>query len=311
LIKYANIRLLPQNSADSRCQLFRLLGEPVRLRLLASAEREELSLGELADALGESLPNVSRHATQLRKEGLLTERRLGTRTFVRFATASLSDAVVEDALGVGRALCEEASVFARIQDIVKRRDPRTHELLSLERELPAPRSVADEIPLYLAALRRIVPARDLVIDASPGSGALLDVLAPIFRRVVALEAPGASRPSRAEQHAKLRGYANVSVIFGDAGAEPVRSELSGAADLVLLTSSAGAERAPGTALVSLLKRGGRFVFVETDARASEARTEVATLALEQVRVERVEASRVLGRADAADWRVFSALRPLG
>ena len=100
-------------------------------------------------------------------------------------------------------------------------------------------------------------------------------------------------------------------LHGDAGAEPVRSELSGAADLVLLTSSAGAERAPGTALVSLLKRGGRFVFVETDARASEARTEVATLALEQVRVERVEASRVLGRADAADWRVFSALRPLG
>jgi DNA-binding transcriptional ArsR family regulator/protein-L-isoaspartate O-methyltransferase len=287
------------------------LGEPVRLRLLASAEREELSLGELADALGESLPNVSRHATQLRKEGLLNERRLGTRTFVRFAASSLSDAVIEDALGVGRALCEQASVFARINDIVKRRDPRTHELLSLERELPAPRSVADETPLYLAALRRIVPARDLVIDASPGSGALLDVLAPIFRRVVALESPGASRPSRAEQHANLRGYSNVSVIFGDVRAEPVRTELSGAADLVLLTSSAGAERAPITALVSLLKRGGRFICIETDVRGSGAGTEVATSALEHVRVERLEASRILGRADAADWRVFSALRPLG
>ena len=86
------------NAANSRWQLFRLLGEPVRLRMLASAARQELSLGELADALAESLPNVSRHAAQLRQAGLLDERRLGTRTFVRFAARNTGYALLDDAL---------------------------------------------------------------------------------------------------------------------------------------------------------------------------------------------------------------------
>lgn len=57
--------------------------EPARLRLLALAAEEELGIGELAELLGESQPNVSparRHAEGL---GLLAVRREGTRAFVR------------------------------------------------------------------------------------------------------------------------------------------------------------------------------------------------------------------------------------
>ena len=135
------------SSPALRWQLFRLLGEPARLRLLACAEREELSLGELADALGESLPNVSRHTTQLRQAGLLDERRLGTRTFVRFANAQSQDPLIDDALRVGRALCDEDAVFARIPEIIRRRDARTRELLQREGEPRPARGVSDELPL--------------------------------------------------------------------------------------------------------------------------------------------------------------------
>jgi ArsR family transcriptional regulator len=42
----------------SRWELYRVLSEPVRLRLLALAAEEELTIGELADLVGESQPNV-------------------------------------------------------------------------------------------------------------------------------------------------------------------------------------------------------------------------------------------------------------
>ena len=55
----------------ARWELYRLLSEPVRLRVLALAAEEELAIGELAELLGESQPNVSRHAAPLRQAGAL------------------------------------------------------------------------------------------------------------------------------------------------------------------------------------------------------------------------------------------------
>src|SRR6516162_5398655 len=90
-----------------RWELYRILSEPVRLRLLALAADEELAIGELAELLGESQPNVSRHTAPLRQAGLLAVRKQGTRTLVRLADGAHADAVVADALGSGRALCDE------------------------------------------------------------------------------------------------------------------------------------------------------------------------------------------------------------
>ena len=58
-------------SSSQRWELYRVLSEPARLRLLALAAEEELSIGELAELLQESQPNVSRHAGALRQAGLL------------------------------------------------------------------------------------------------------------------------------------------------------------------------------------------------------------------------------------------------
>ena len=51
--------------STSRWELYRVLAEPVRLRLLALAAEEELAIGELAGLLSESQPNVSRHVAPL------------------------------------------------------------------------------------------------------------------------------------------------------------------------------------------------------------------------------------------------------
>ena len=111
----------------SRWELYRVLSEPMRLRLLALTAEEELSIGELAELLNESQPNVSRHATALRQARLLADRREGTRTFLRVTSQALRDAVVMDALASGRELCESEGSQARIADVLRAREAPTHE----------------------------------------------------------------------------------------------------------------------------------------------------------------------------------------
>src|SRR3954451_23769329 len=90
----------------ARWELYRLLAEPVRLRLLALAAEEELTIGELAELLREGQPNVSRHVAPLRKAGLVSVRKHGTRVLVQLADHAHRDAVVADGLAAGRELCE-------------------------------------------------------------------------------------------------------------------------------------------------------------------------------------------------------------
>ncbi|MGQ0508357.1 MAG: ArsR/SmtB family transcription factor, partial [Myxococcaceae bacterium] len=63
----------------SRVELFRLLSESDRLRVLALCGEEELSVGELSTLLDDSQPQVSRKVAPLRDAGLLVARKEGTR----------------------------------------------------------------------------------------------------------------------------------------------------------------------------------------------------------------------------------------
>ena len=71
----------------ARADLFRLLGDEDRLRLLALCAEEELTVGELATLLGESQPQVTKKSQPLREVGLLSARRDGTRTLLRAQVA--------------------------------------------------------------------------------------------------------------------------------------------------------------------------------------------------------------------------------
>ena len=66
-----------------RADLFRLLGDEDRLRLLALCAEDELTVGELAQLLGESQPQITKKTQPLREAGLLAARRDGTRTLLK------------------------------------------------------------------------------------------------------------------------------------------------------------------------------------------------------------------------------------
>src|SRR5262245_38961112 len=179
--------MVAQLAFDERWQLYRLLSDPVRLRLLALAAEEELAIGELAELLSEPQPNVSRHATPLRQAGLLIDRRQGTRTLIRLAEGATSDPVVADALKAGQRLCEEDGSAARVPEVVRARDMRTREFFAHAVKSDDPPGIAPELPAYLCAFAALVERRELAVDAGTGDGALLDALAPLFQRVVAFD----------------------------------------------------------------------------------------------------------------------------
>jgi ArsR family transcriptional regulator len=62
--------------------IFRALADPTRLRIVALLRRMELSVGELAQVLGQSQPRVSRHVKILVDAGVAARRREGSWVFL-------------------------------------------------------------------------------------------------------------------------------------------------------------------------------------------------------------------------------------
>ena len=215
-------------SSSERWELYRVLSEPMRLRLLALAADDELSIGELAELLGESQPNVSRHAAALRQAGLLRDRREGTRTLVRVAPEAIRDAVVADALTSGRALCERDGSLARIARVLRAREAPAHEFFA-RAEKGKIDAVPAEIGAYLAALGQLLPRRALALDAGTGDGRLLEVLAPLYERVVAVDR-SAEQLARARERVARRGFGNVTLLRAELDSGELQRMVGVAAD---------------------------------------------------------------------------------
>jgi len=63
--------------------LFRVLGHPVRVRMLQLLREGELSVGALQIALSLDSSGTSQHLTALRKQGLVASRKEGTTVYYR------------------------------------------------------------------------------------------------------------------------------------------------------------------------------------------------------------------------------------
>jgi DNA-binding transcriptional ArsR family regulator len=297
-------------SAAQRWELYRVLSEPLRLRLLALAVDDELSIGELAELLGESQPNVSRHAGALRQAGLLCDRREGTRTLVRLARDASRDAVVADALASGRALCERDGSLGRIPQILRAREAAAHEFFARPGRARVD-AVPTEAGAYLAALAPLLPSRTLALDAGTGDGRLLEVLAPLFERVVALDRSPAQL-SRARERSSARGFRNVTFIEAELDSPELRHALGmdlgaksrGGADAVVASRVLHHAPQPAKAVVELASvcaAGGALIVLDYARHDDESMREQADAWLG---FEPAELRRFARGAGLEDVRVF-------
>lgn len=76
---------LPEPLVELVAQRFRVIGEPMRIKLLDCLRDGSATVGELVEALGASQQNVSKHLGVLHQAGIVSRAREGTS--VRYAIA--------------------------------------------------------------------------------------------------------------------------------------------------------------------------------------------------------------------------------
>ena len=96
---------IPDDLAELVARRFRLLAEPMRIRLLDRLRDGEATVGELSTELSASQQNISKHLAVLADAGMLGRRKDGNRVYYRIVDASVF------------ALCEQ--VCGAVQEQVR------------------------------------------------------------------------------------------------------------------------------------------------------------------------------------------------
>ena len=250
-----------------RADLFRLLGDEDRLRLLALCAEDELTVGELASLLGESQPQVTKKSQPLREIGLLSARRDGTRTLLR---AELdADPILDAAVEEGRTLCNKDGSLSRVAGIVASREELSRRYFEAPAgDAPTVSMSTDtgELLAWLPLLAPLLPHTELAIDIGTGEGTLLPLLSPLYTRVVAVDRSPA-RLARCAARIAALGLPNVRLREGDVEdpglAEDVHQR--GGADLVIMARVLHHAARPQDAIAAaarLLRPGGAFVIAD-------------------------------------------------
>ena len=283
-----------------RADLFRLLGDEDRLRLLALCAEEELTVGELATLLGESQPQVTKKSQPLREVGLLASRRDGTRTLLKTdivprSAATLEkmgerearDPVITAALEEGRSLCSKDGSLARVPRLVAQREELSRRLFETPAsgETAPPPPVDSELLAWVPLLAPLLPGHALAVDLGTGEGALLPLLSPLYERVVAVDRSPA-RLARCGARIASWGLPNVRLREGSVddpalaqeidqlsaslraaarSSEPGPFDHRGGADLVVMARMLVHASRPQDAIASamrLVRPGGHLVIID-------------------------------------------------
>jgi len=103
---------LPEPLADLIAQRFRVIGEPMRIRLLDLLREEPATVGELQRALGTTQQNVSRHLAVLHQAGIVSREKQGNHVAYSIADESVFALCEEVCGGLRRRIAELDGLLA-------------------------------------------------------------------------------------------------------------------------------------------------------------------------------------------------------
>jgi DNA-binding transcriptional ArsR family regulator len=98
---------LTPDAAELIARRFRALSDPTRLRIVdLLRRREEASVGEIAEAVGGSQQNVSKHLAALHSEGFVSRRKRGTSAIYRISDSGVHQICDGVSAGIETQLAE-------------------------------------------------------------------------------------------------------------------------------------------------------------------------------------------------------------
>lgn len=198
-------------------ELFRLLGDEMRLRLLRvlGGKHGRLNVSELTSVLGIAQSGVSRHLRLLKEAGLVLEERGGGFAFYRLSPALLDGGFggVWPALQAQFAEASHTSAVradeARLQEVIRLRKENFEAHGSDRAQFVPGRSWA----AWSRALGLLLPPAD-VADIACGEGYLSVECAHWAHRVTAIDR-SSDVLKRAKSLAERRGVSNITWKRGD------------------------------------------------------------------------------------------------
>lgn len=210
-------RATPVQPVRALIDLLGDVSEMVRLRVLRILEREELSVGEVAQVVQLPQSTVSRHLKILSEGGWVVRRASGTAMLYRLVLDELAPearalwVTIREQMGSGSS-GEIAGDTRRLESVIAERasDPQAFfgrvagEWDSIRGQWFGERFT----PLSLLSL---LPREWVVADLGCGTGNVAELLAPVVKRVVAVDQSG---PMLGAARKRLSGVGNVSFHEG-------------------------------------------------------------------------------------------------
>ncbi|MBX9730176.1 MAG: metalloregulator ArsR/SmtB family transcription factor [Sphingomonas sp.] len=262
--------------------IFRALADATRLRIMALLQSMELSVGELAQVLGQSQPRVSRHVKILCDAGLAERRKEGSWVFLALGDRTL----VAPVLAAFDSWAGREPDHWAVADAARLAAVRADRAAAANAWFEANAGEWDAIrSLHIAeseveaAMKRVLGDATIgqLIDIGTGTGRMLELFAP-----QADHALGIDRSSEMLRlaRAKLaeRGLDRAELRQADLYALPLAD---GQADAAILHHVLHFAQQPGAAIAEaarVLSAGGRLLIVDfaphdrEELRARDAHT---------------------------------------
>jgi ubiquinone/menaquinone biosynthesis C-methylase UbiE/DNA-binding transcriptional ArsR family regulator len=249
----------------STINLLRILADPTRLRLLLLLEQEELSVAELQEVLGMGQSRISSHLAQLKRAGVVDDRRAGKNVYYGPAKGRDRNGALKRVNEIVRTLARELPETARDRTALK---------LTLRKRQDKAREYFDELAgkfgrshcpgrsweALAHTLISLLPALT-VADLGAGEGTLSQLLAKKARKVIAID----NSPKMVEfgsQLARRHGFKNLEYRLGDIEDPPIPKNQ---VDLAVLSQALHHAIRPERAISGahqILKKGGRLVVLD-------------------------------------------------
>jgi ArsR family transcriptional regulator len=251
---------------------FQALADPTRLRILVLLRLMELSVGELAQVLGQSQPRVSRHLKILADAGVLERRKEGSWVFLTLADAER----IEPMFALVDAWADKATKALFALDAARTETIRAERAEAANRYFAGHAEVWDQIrSLHVAeseverAIGQTLGNRPLgrFVDIGTGTGRMIELFGPR-----ATQAVGIDRSSDMLRLARVKLEAAAipaSLRQGDMYALPLADQ---SADTIVIHQVLHYAHSPAVAIGEasrVLAPGGTLLVVDFAAHERE------------------------------------------
>ena len=259
----------------------RLLADATRLRLLLLLEQAELTVAEIQEVLNMGQSRISTHLAQLKRAGLVRDRRAGKNIYYGLAVTAAGDDPADDSAArlreivaaSAKEIVESSTDRIALGLVLKKREDRAREYFNrlagkFGRSYCPGRSWQGLAHLLLGLLPPMV-----IADLGAGEGTLSQLLARTAKHVIAVD----NSEKMVEFGANLareHGFANLEYRLGDMQSPPIAA---GSVDLAIFSQALHHAAQPAKAIAAahaILQPGGRLIVLDLLAHGFEQAREL-------------------------------------